>query len=46
LSLPGVRRKPGTHYDLVIDPDPQSQSGRLLTLLAGEFNSEVHHLMT
>lgn len=30
-TLAGMRRQ---RYDLVIDPDPQSQSGRLLTLLA------------
>ena len=30
-TLHAVRRK---HYDLVIDPDPQSQSGRLLALSA------------
>lgn len=31
LTLRAMRRK---HYDLVIDPDPQSQSGRLLALSA------------
>ena len=29
-----LRAMRGTHYDLVIDPDPQSQSGRLLALWA------------
>jgi heptosyltransferase-3 len=33
-TLGALRQMKRTHYDLVIDPDPQSQSGRLLTLLA------------
>ncbi len=33
-TLGALRQMKRTHYDLVIDPDTQSQSGRLLTLLA------------
>jgi ADP-heptose:LPS heptosyltransferase len=33
-TLGALQQMKRTHYDLVIDPDPQSQSGRLLTLLA------------
>ena len=33
-TLGALRQMKRTHYDLVIDPDTRSQSGRLLTLLA------------
>jgi len=34
LWLRGIRGMRKTHYDLAIDPDPQSQTGRLLLLMA------------
>ena len=34
LWLRGLRGMRKTHYDLAIDPDPQSQTGRLLLLMA------------
>lgn len=34
LTLRALAQMRRTHYDLAIDPDPESQSGRLLTILA------------
>lgn len=38
-TLRALQQMRSTHYDLAIDPDPQSQSGRLLTILARKTRS-------
>lgn len=38
-TLRALRHMRSAHYDLAIDPDPQSQSGRLLALLARKTRS-------